>query len=325
MGLLGRVAATLGEHHSELSSKVCDQMAAAGVVTTKHRQSMRHEISQIGAVLGELQAPVLLLKGAAYEALGLPNATGRYSSDVDVMVPVEYLDRAESLLLDQGWSRLEVSAYDQKYYQTWMHEIPPLRHGLRGTYLDLHHAIVPRTSRVKIASAPLFRDAMDTPIDGLATLSAPDLVLHSAVHLFSNGEFDQALRDLLDIRDLVAHFSRDEAFLDQLLNRSIEFNLQRPLYYALSCIDQWFEPVGAYQSQRLLQHIKPNRPTAWLMEQLLRRAVFPVRDPSPLHRLSSLVLFCRAHYLRMPLRLLVPHLSRKLWVRFQRREGESLA
>ena len=39
------------------------------------------------------------------------------------------------------------SAYDQRYYREWMHELPPLLHVRRQTALDVHHAIAPETAR----------------------------------------------------------------------------------------------------------------------------------------------------------------------------------
>ena len=48
-----------------------------------------------------------------------------------------------------GWLRMKIDPYDDRYYRVWMHEIPPLRHRERKTEIDLHHTILPRTSRLK--------------------------------------------------------------------------------------------------------------------------------------------------------------------------------
>jgi hypothetical protein len=99
-----------------------------------------------------------------------------------------------------GWSSAKTSAYDQRYYRRWMHELPPLKHNSRQTVLDVHHAILPTTARLKPDSRKLLAAA--TPIAGrpdLAVLSPVDMVLHSAAHLFCNEDVGNSLRDLVDL------------------------------------------------------------------------------------------------------------------------------
>ena len=54
---------------------------------------------------------------------------------------------AEAALMLDGWASGHRSAYDQRYYRTWMHELPPMQHIQRGTVLDVHHAIAPLMPR----------------------------------------------------------------------------------------------------------------------------------------------------------------------------------
>jgi len=52
-------------------------------------------------------------------------------------------------LMLEGWVSGHRSAYDQRYYRKWMHEIPPMTHIRRQTVLDLHHNILPETARLR--------------------------------------------------------------------------------------------------------------------------------------------------------------------------------
>ena len=61
----------------------------------------------------------------------------------------------EGALMLHGWSTTHHDAYDQRYYRKWMHELPPLKHNTRGTVLDVHHAILPVTARLKPDSRKL--------------------------------------------------------------------------------------------------------------------------------------------------------------------------
>src|SRR5262249_12635180 len=159
---------------------------------------------------------------------------GRLFSDIDILVPRGALANVENTLLRHGWQSSKTSAYDQRYYRRWMHELPPLRHNSRQTLLDVHHAILPTTARLKPDSSKLL--AASLPIAGeprLRVLAHTDMVLHSATHLFCNEDVGNSLRDLVDLDSLLRGFARTEGFWPKLTTRSVELDLGRPLYYAL--------------------------------------------------------------------------------------------
>ena len=114
-----------------------------------------------------------------------------------------------------------------------MHELPPLVHRERGTELDVHHTILPRTSRLKPSADKLWASAVKLEGSELQVLSPVDMVLHSAANAFHDGEISLAIRDLADIHDLLVHFGEDASFWDNLTPRGRELDLSRPLYYAL--------------------------------------------------------------------------------------------
>ncbi len=166
-------------------------------------------------ILGKLLGTIVLLKGAAYLASGLPPSAGRVFNDIDLLVPLEKLDAVEALLDIAGWRLGEIDPYDDSYYRRWMHQIPPLTHTGRQTTLDVHHSIVPRTARVGHASAAELYQRI-RPIEGrpgFAVLAPEDMVLHSATHLFNEGEFHRGLRDLNDLDLLLRHFGSTAGIL----------------------------------------------------------------------------------------------------------------
>ena len=170
---------------------------------------MRWELNRIERALKHLRFPILLLKGAAYVAAGLP-ARGRLVSDIDIMVPRQALDGAEAALEAAGWRPIKLDPYDQRYYRTWMHELPPLVHPERGTVVDLHHTILPPTSRLKPDPAKLWSAAQPLGTGPLHVLAPPDMVPHSAAHLFHDGDLRLSLRDLVDMAETA---SRERARL----------------------------------------------------------------------------------------------------------------
>ena len=121
----------------------------ARVRMQRHAHAVQFEIQCILAALADLSLPLLLLKGAAYSAAQLGPAQGRLFSDIDILVPKAQLPDVEAALMAHGWVSNSQDDYDQRYYRQWMHEIPPMQHMRRHSVIDVHHAILPETARVR--------------------------------------------------------------------------------------------------------------------------------------------------------------------------------
>jgi hypothetical protein len=204
--------------------------------------------------------------------------------------------------------------YDERYYRRWMHQLPPLSNANRQSTIDVHHTIVPSTARAALAGDTLVEEAIELPRKpGLAVLAPPDMVLHSAVHLFNEGEFPRGLRDLDDLNLLLRHFGREPGFWDRLASRAEALGLTRPLFYTLRYAEALLgTPVPQSLSRAMSRH-GPDGPGLWVMDGLFERAL---RSPhanchDALTGTALTLLYMRAHYLRMPLHLLIPHLIRK--------------
>lgn len=315
--LLPRIAAIVDENGfaDDLPAAVAMHLFSTKRVADKQAKVIHYEIRQIELALASLGKPVVLLKGAAYVAAGLPSSTGRIFSDIDILVPKSSLDDAERLLVRHCWMTTHNDEYDQHYYRTWMHELPPMKHTHRGTVLDVHHAILPDTARLKPASEKLLEKIQ--PVSGcnnIYVLSNIDMVLHSATHLFHDGELENGLRDLVDLDALLRHFSKDEQFWDQLIERAVEMDLIRPLYYALRYSQQILQtPVPDVVMKAATAVGRPAIALASLMDALFARALMPDHSScdDALTPLARWLLYIRSHYLRMPFHLLIPHLLRK--------------
>ncbi len=292
--------------------------SAAAVAAQQHRL-VRWEVEQIHRALRGNGIPIVLLKGAAYVMAGLPCARGRLFADLDILVPRAALADAELALFTAGWVADRLDAYDLRYYRQWMHELPPLKHIKRESVIDLHHTILPPTARLK--PDPQLLLAAARSLDGypdLYVLCPADIVLHSATHLFHEGEFVHGLRDLADLDDLLRHFTAaDPGFWAQLTSRAADLDLSGPLYYALRYAGHLLGTPIPADTLAALSGAGPGAVKRPLMDALFERALTP-HHPSCDDWLSPLarwLLYVRAHYLRMPLRLLIPHLMRKAWTR----------
>ena len=300
-----------------LPDQVVEALGAATTVYEHRRRTIRWEVGRVRAALSELDTPILLLKGAAYEFAELPPARGRLASDVDIMVREDALERVEAALLDHGWRHVLLEPYDQRYFRTWMHELPPLVHGERSTELDVHHTILPRTSRLKPSADKLWAAAVKLDGSELYVLSPADMVLHSAAHCFHDGEISLAIRDLADIHDLLVHFGEDAAFWDKLVPRGRELDLSRPLYYALRYARLLLGTTIPDAVVAELAATGPSKLVIAAMDRLVPRVLVPGdpdRPPRSGNR-ATLLLYIRSHWLKMPPLLLTAHLVRKFFKR----------
>lgn len=291
-------------------------LEAALKVAVRQGQTTRWEVRCIHAALAPLAMDVILLKGAAYLMAGLPASAGRLFGDVDILVPKARIDAAEAALLAHGWSfSPDINAYDERYYREWMHEIPPLGHEERGASLDLHHSILPPTARIKVNTQALFEDTREVPgHPGVRTFGPVTMFLHSAAHLFHEGELDKGLRDLFDLDALLRDFGQDPQFWALLLPRARVLGLTTPLFHALRYTTRLLgTPVPSDAMAQVAEHA----PRAQrLLDACYDRALMPKHAScdDAFTGIARLALYVRSHWLRMPLRQLTLHLARKAWL-----------
>ena len=286
---------------------------AARTFADKHRRDVLWEVQCLEHALRDFPK-VVLLKGAAYTLADLPGARGRIFTDIDLMVPKNRIGEAETALRHHGWIAGNRNAYDQHYYRTWMHQIPPLAHIRRESVIDVHHTIVPETARTPVAAGKLFDAAIKLPDSpNMHVLAPADMVLHSAVHLFDGGEFDIGPRDLSDLHDLFTHFGMKAGFWPALWRRAQETGLTQSLYLAVHFTRSL---LGTAVPAALLADLDAYRrahPGLGVLLPLMARGVQPPHQSveSGMTGLARWLLYVRGHYQRMPLRLLIPHLVRK--------------
>ena len=289
-----------------------NHMLSAATLAARQHQAVRLEAHILRDTLAELGLPLILLKGAAYVLAGLPAVQGRVFADVDILVPRDRLDEVESQLMLTGWLSANSNAYDQRYYRQWMHELPAMQHMARGSALDVHHTILPPTSKLKPDPALLIAASVEVPGEpGIRVLSPCDMVLHSAVHLFHEGEADNLLRDLSDLDLLLRHFGADARFWPELVARAKEMTLDGPLRLALRYAAL---VLGTPVPAEARAASGADRPEP--LDRLYLRILTPRHSSSagPNARLFRAALYVRGHWLRMPPHLLAYHLVHKaLW------------
>ena len=132
---------------------------------------------------------------------------------------------------------------------------------------------------------------------------------------------------LLDLDAMFRHFSQqDPDFLEKLLARARQLRLTRPLYHAVTFCRRL---LGTPFPETFLRSIRPFR-GSFVPRNLMLLFVPLSMEPEisgEETRCSSFARFClyvRSHFLRMPLRLLIPHLWTKYWQRKKERKEKLL-
>ena len=245
----------------------------------------------------------ILLKGTAFAAAGLSAGEGRFIGDLDILVPRDSLDTVEAALLAAGWEWVKDDPYDNHYYKTWMHELPPLIHHDRDRMIDVHHTILPPTARPTPDAAALIAESIALP-NGLRMLSPPDMIVHAAAHLFADGDLAGGLRNLWDIDRLLREFGVDPDFWPKLARHAKRHDLEKPVARALR-LSAALYGTPVYGGDAKLR----------IADCLYRRRLL-ARDGwgRTTRKLTRLAFYVRSHWIRMPPLLLARH----LWIKARR-------
>ena len=272
----------------------------------------------MATTLGPVDHPLVLLKGGAYLGQGLPNAAGRLPSDVDILVPLANIIAVQAALLQAGWEEPQLDEHDQHYYRAWSHELPPLQHPLHPLELDLHHNILPPVAKTHVDVAPLLARLLPSRWPAWQVFHPIDQVLHCAAHLFLDPEPVDRLRDIVDLDALMRHFGAAPAghdFWAELAPRAAALGLTEPLALAAHFSVAWLGTPIPGQVAAQIQRQGPGHFKRWWLTGLFTAVLTPTEPdamPSAWHKLAAQVVLARYHQQRLPWRLLLPHLWRKM-------------
>lgn len=300
------------DHLSLLPESLSWQIRSAYKVYKTHVLDVLYEIALIKKALSTVGIIPTLLKGAAYTEQDLAVSKGRIYSDVDIYIGKEKIDLAEQILTWQGWSFGEVDEYDEKYYRDWMHELPVMVNRKTGVHLDVHHDLLPKTYRIEFNPAHKELECQFSNQSGVYTLSDTYQIIHSFTHLFSEGEFDNAYRDMFDLYYLFEGITDDE-FYDRLIADSESLNVTRFLFYCVRYLQELFDYQFPNIFLQTLSKYEPRKSQMLIMDECYGRALLP-QHPAFQDKFTGLaksILFVRAHWLKMPVKILIPHLFHK--------------
>jgi len=281
----------------------------------RQQQQVLYEVSEIKRILVASGIECVFLKGANYILRQCSTAKGRILSDIDILVKQGELLEAEKMFKLNNWQLKKVSDYDEQYYRKWAHEIPPLRHPLRGTVVDMHHNLyLPISGRAP--KIELFWQHTEQLDDGSIVLNAPASLLHSIIHLLMNEDFTNAYRDMLDIHLLIADYQSTD-FWQNLTELAKQTGFQDELSMALVLRARLFRGDVPRELTNEVQTFAA-KPSNRLLLNVYQHAITPNHTLLTTWRSATArsVAYVRGHWLKMPIHVLCKHFSVKLWLAF---------
>jgi hypothetical protein len=189
----------------EIPSDVREYFAAVLHLGQTRSKAVRAQLNEIVVVLNSQGITPVLLKGAAYETIGLYERPGtRLFSDLDVLIPIEKMAAASSALEAAGYRRNEASlaALGEGH-----HHLPEMTKADRLAGVELHREPLRWQAQSLLPSAEMLAgDRLTVGAVGEAIVPSPtQLALHNILHgQVSNYRHWQSTFLLRDAFDLVA-------------------------------------------------------------------------------------------------------------------------
>ena len=147
-----------------------------------NRMRLDHALGQVGQVLGDAGIEWMPLKGMAFSRDVYPDPAERPTSDLDVLVLPEFVERARHLLVESGWTACDRTAEEEDFVRSEGYNWKLLsRHGVS---LELHFRLwgtVPEGLAREVFSAA----ASDPTLGSAGRRPRPaDMYILGAVHLW---------------------------------------------------------------------------------------------------------------------------------------------
>lgn len=315
-GVLGRLYYLLESEGliANIPQGPLNHLKSAFLFANQQQKNTIRELNEIAAAFKSRGLTPVILKGAAYLLSRKRCAEGRTFNDIDVLTYKDTLQSAEIALMVAGWIHKKEEEYDKEYYRNWTHEIQPMIHNNRLTVVDLHHNILPPTNKFSFDAKRLKLKVNETK--NLATLDDCDMFIHCALHLFTEGEFSKPLRDLTDLSMLLDDLDSNTT-VDLIWARAVELGVQSFIALALTLALPLTNNKIVIPVSVKLTFIQRYLVLPCYRKVLLNNNVVTTTLS---HKIASTFLYIRGHFVRMPIKILLPHLIKK-WLKRTKNES----
>jgi hypothetical protein len=203
----------LAPWRASISAGVRSHFAQVAMVTEFHQRQMEEQLIEVLHALASNGIHVVLLKGAALAATVYGSFAARPMNDVDLLVEPDRATDAHALLLDAGWTRLQLAggadegavALGEEFYASHHHLWPLIGPRRPGVRLEIHTELLADHQPFAFGACDVWRDARPIELCGAEAFvpSTPHLLLHLCVHFAWGHAMGGAWRTFRDLQALV--------------------------------------------------------------------------------------------------------------------------
>ncbi|MBM3319532.1 MAG: nucleotidyltransferase family protein [Candidatus Eisenbacteria bacterium] len=186
--------------------------------------------------------PVIVLKGLPFGERFYGNSVLREVRDIDLLVPPEFMDRAERALCDLGYALFE-GIHSRAYYRRHHFHLVYVRRGLGIDVVELHWNLLPHPWNLNVDVGSLFRGsrAYDYRGSRIRVLSPVDEAAHLSASL-RMGLF-VSIKRLLDVEKILRAV-RNEVAAEEIVARGEEWGIGEEVRTALFFADRFWGEGG---------------------------------------------------------------------------------
>ncbi len=225
-------------------------------------------LARLAKKLNKQKISLMILKGAALCDTVYPHIGLRTFCDLDILIHKKDIQKVMGVLaqLDYSISHTHAQHHFTAYQQS-NHSLP----------LEVHWDLVNKASpfqkyAFQLCLERFWQDAMSFEFreTEASWLSPEHQLIYLSIHMLKEGYSNR--KWLVDLYYLLKFF-RGRIDWNKLFEESEQYQVKRPLYYALSTLDEIFhisEMNGNLLSQEILNKLKPVK-IAWLERKILAR------------------------------------------------------
>jgi hypothetical protein len=226
------------------------------------------KLARLAKKLSQQKVPLMILKGAALCDTVYPHIGLRTFCDIDILIHKKDIQKVMGVLTQLDYS---ISHTHARHHFT---AYPESNHSLP---LEVHWDLVNEASpfqkyAFRLCLEKFWQDAMSFEFKESEALwlSPEHQLIYLSVHMLKEGYSNR--KWLVDLYYLLKFF-RGGIDWNKLFEESEKYQVKRPLYYALSTLDEIFhvsEMNGDLLSQEILDKLKPTK-VSWLERKILDR------------------------------------------------------
>jgi hypothetical protein len=270
-------------HHLRQTDLLCTipdeaaaELKATYVQNTVKNIFMRSELRKVLRGLEKNDIPVIVLKGGALLELVYVNPALRYMSDIDLLVPDNLAEEAQSIVRGFGYHPVGTPEAQERARQNHRH-LPSLVNHNRTAAFEVHSHIVTRDSPLRFELEGFWSRATRASIaeQDVLVLAPEDMLTHLAIHFFLDRRFRSyaALSQLCDMAEVIRARQEDIDW-SFLAREAIDNGVRGAVYCGISLAQQLLDaPVP----ENILQGLRPPGFSRSSAERFTRRRILDTR------------------------------------------------